>query len=63
MYTSDPIFMFLFTFVFFPLFIMNFAKMNKTQKEIVELLKEINNTQPERVRKSSAHTEDSTSPL
>lgn len=38
---SDSIFMILFIIVFFPLLLINFQRIYKTQKEIVELLREI----------------------
>ena len=38
---SDPIFLIVFAIVFFPLFLINFDRIYKTQKEIVELLRDI----------------------
>lgn len=39
---SDPTFLIVFAIIFFPLFLINFDRIYRTQKEIVELLREIN---------------------
>lgn len=38
----DPIFILILIFILFPFILMNYQKMRKNQKEIIELLKETN---------------------
>lgn len=48
---SDPTFLIIFAIVFFPLFLINFDRIHRTQKEIVELLREIDRKLPEKTEK------------